>query len=147
MSKIMSERKLKYKSDKLNVTYAPEVCIHAAECVNGLPNVFNPKAKPWVNIAGADPSEIIDVINKCPSGALEYELLELETEKKEIELEKTKITVMPNGPVMVEGDLTIKKMSGENIKDAEKVFLCRCGQSANKPFCDGAHKKADFQAE
>ena len=62
-------------------------------------------------------------------------------------MEKTKITVMPNGPLMVEGNLTVNKMSGVNIKDAEKVFLCRCGQSANKPFCDGKHKTADFKAE
>lgn len=62
-------------------------------------------------------------------------------------MEKTKITVMPNGPVMVEGDLSVVKMNGENIKDGEKVFLCRCGHSANKPFCDGKHKEAGFSAE
>lgn len=143
----MSEKRVKYKSDKINVSYAPDTCIHAAECVNGLPNVFNPKEKPWVNVAGANPEEIIEVINKCPSGALGYELLELEIKKEDKKMEKTKLTVMPNGPVMVEGNLTINKMTGENIKDAEKVFLCRCGHSSNKPFCDGAHKKEDFKAE
>ena len=62
-------------------------------------------------------------------------------------MEKTKITVMPNGPLMVEGNLSVNKMSGDNIKDGEKLFLCRCGQSANKPFCDGKHKAAGFDAE
>jgi hypothetical protein len=116
-----------------------------------LQNAFDPQKKPWINVAGATPSEIIDVINRCPSGALQYELIEFETKQKfneeEQKMEKTKITVMPNGPLMVEGSLTVNKMSGENIKDSEKVFLCRCGVSSNKPFCDGSHKKAEFKAE
>ncbi len=103
--------------------------------------------KPWVNVAGASPEEIIEVINKCPSGALKYELIDFESKQEEEKMEKTKITVMPNGPLMVEGNLSVNKMSGENIKDGEKLFLCRCGHSANKPFCDGSHKKAEFKAE
>jgi len=143
----MEEKRIKYESDNITVSYSPDICIHAAECVNGLPNVFDPKKKPWVNVAGANPAEIIEVINKCPSGALEYELIDIETRKEERVMEKTKITLMPDGPLMVEGNLSVCKMSGENIKDGEKLFLCRCGQSSNKPFCDGAHKKAEFKAE
>jgi CDGSH-type Zn-finger protein len=67
--------------------------------------------------------------------------------KENSTMEKTKITVMPDGPLMVEGELTVNKMSGENIKDGEKLFLCRCGHSSNKPFCDGAHKKVEFKAD
>ena len=147
----MKEKRLKYESGEIIVSYAPDICIHAAECVNGLPSVFDPQKKPWINVAGANPSEIIDVIHKCPSGALQYELIDFdskqETKNEEEKMEKTKVTVMPDGPLMVEGNLSVKKMSGENIKDAEKVFLCRCGHSSNKPFCDGAHKKADFKAD
>ena len=62
-------------------------------------------------------------------------------------MEQTKITVMPDGPVMVQGNLVVSKMSGEEIKQSEKVFLCRCGHSENKPFCDGKHKAAEFKAE
>lgn len=62
-------------------------------------------------------------------------------------MEKTKITIMPNGPVMIEGKLSVNKSTGETIKEAEKIFLCRCGQSSNKPFCDGTHKKIVFIAE
>ena len=145
----MKEKAIKYQSDKINVTYEPEICIHAAECVNGLPTVFDPEKKPWINIAGATPSEIIDVIDKCPSGALKYELIDLNVkkEKEENKMEKTKITVMPNGPLMIEGNLTVNKNSGETIKEGEKLFLCRCGHSSNKPFCDGSHKKVGFEAE
>jgi uncharacterized Fe-S cluster protein YjdI len=143
----MEEKRVKYKSENITVSFAPEVCIHAAECVKGLPAVFNTNKKPWVNVAGASPEEIIEVINNCPSGALKYELIDLESKLEDERMEKTKITVMPNGPLMVEGNLSVNKMSGENIKDGEKLFLCRCGHSANKPFCDGSHKKEEFKAD
>ncbi|MBK7981003.1 MAG: (4Fe-4S)-binding protein [Ignavibacteriae bacterium] len=143
----MEEKRVKYKSDKIIVSFAPDVCIHAAECVRGLPSVFNTSKKPWINIAGADQSEIISVIERCPSGALKYELIDLELKEDIKKMEKTKITLMPNGPLMVEGNLSIVKLSGETVKDGEKFFLCRCGQSSNKPFCDGTHKKIEFKAE
>ena len=143
----MDEKRVHYKSEKISVSFAPSVCIHAAECIKGLPNVFDTSKKPWVNVAGANPEEIIEVIDMCPSGALKYELIDYEPELEKKKMEKTKITVMPNGPLMIEGNLTVNKMSGENIKDGEKLFLCRCGHSANKPFCDGSHKKEDFKAD
>lgn len=141
----MKEKRIFYKSDNITVSYSPDICIHAAECVNGLPEVFDINRKPWINPNSANPEKIKEVINKCPSGALKYHIKE-EEDKME-EKQKTKITVMPNGPVMVEGNLDIIKMSGEEIKQAEKVFLCRCGFSENKPFCDGSHKKNNFEAE
>ena len=143
----MKEKRINYKGENLNVSFAPDVCIHAAECVKGLPAVFDVNKKPWVNIAGANPEEIVDVIDKCPSGALKYELIDFEQKEEKIKMEKTKVTVMPNGPLMIEGNVSVNKMSGENIKDGEKIFLCRCGHSTNKPFCDGKHKAAEFKAE
>jgi len=145
----MEGKKAYYKSEQISVSFEPEVCIHAAECVRGLPSVFDTTKKPWVNVNAEGNEKIIDVIYKCPSGALKYELPVKETDKNNEEeiMEKTKITVMPNGPLMVEGDLTVSKMSGGNIKDGEKLFLCRCGHSSNKPFCDGTHKKAEFKAD
>jgi CDGSH-type Zn-finger protein len=47
----------------------------------------------------------------------------------------------------VEGNVTLKKENGEIIKEAEKLFLCRCGASVNKPFCDGSHNKIEFDNE
>ncbi len=55
-----------------------------------------------------------------------------------------KITPIKNGPLMVEGKLKVLKENDELIKEGEKLFFCRCGQSSNKPFCDGTHKKAEF---
>lgn len=59
-----------------------------------------------------------------------------------------KITVRPNGPFMVEGeDVTVVDTNGVEFVPAKRPFtLCRCGASAKKPFCDGSHRTAGFQA-
>ncbi|MEM6994618.1 MAG: CDGSH iron-sulfur domain-containing protein [Myxococcota bacterium] len=53
----------------------------------------------------------------------------------------------PNGPLLLSGNFTITTASGRVAFRGTKAALCRCGQSKNKPFCDGAHKPAGFQAE
>ena len=58
----------------------------------------------------------------------------------------TKITVNSNGPFRVEGDFEILDAEGKTfgLAGRTKVSLCRCGHSANKPFCDGSHKQVGF---
>lgn len=55
---------------------------------------------------------------------------------------KTKITVNNNGSLIIDGDFQIVDKNGNeyNLGGREKVTLCRCGQSKNKPFCDGSHR-------
>ena len=53
----------------------------------------------------------------------------------------------PNGPLLLSGNFTIVAASGRKAWSGTKAALCRCGQSKNKPFCDGAHKDAGFEAE
>ena len=53
----------------------------------------------------------------------------------------------PNGPLLLKGNFTILAASGRKAWTGTKAALCRCGQSKNKPFCDGAHKAAGFEAE
>jgi CDGSH-type Zn-finger protein len=58
------------------------------------------------------------------------------------------IRVLKNGPYEVKGQPAISDFEGAvYVRADEPVYLCRCGQSANKPFCDGTHKKAGFKAE
>ena len=61
---------------------------------------------------------------------------------------KTKLTVNSNGPLRIEGDFEIVDMNGSTygLQGRTLVSLCRCGLSANKPFCDGSHKE-NFQHE
>ena len=64
------DRSLRYTKDGVTVLWQPGKCIHSTNCVSGLPNVFRPKEKPWVNMDGADVDAIIEQVGKCPSGAL-----------------------------------------------------------------------------
>jgi uncharacterized Fe-S cluster protein YjdI len=64
-----------YRNDKIVVRYDPKICIHAGDCVRGLPNVFDVGKKPWINVDGASPDSIAEQVKKCPSGALSYDLL------------------------------------------------------------------------
>ncbi len=58
----------------------------------------------------------------------------------------TKVTVFHNGPMRVEGDFTIVDQDGKEfgLGGRTAVTLCRCGHSANAPFCDGTHKRQNF---
>ncbi len=61
----------------------------------------------------------------------------------------TKITARNNGPLRVEGDFTICDVEGNafGLAGRTAISLCRCGHSQDKPFCDGSHKKVNFQSE
>lgn len=61
----------------------------------------------------------------------------------------TKFTITKNGPMLVEGDLQILDPEGKafGLAGRTTVALCRCGHSENKPFCDGSHKRVNFQSE
>jgi CDGSH-type Zn-finger protein len=58
-----------------------------------------------------------------------------------------RITTMDNGPFLAKGPLLVTDAEGNEFRvERETVALCRCGGSANEPFCDGAHSKLGFQA-
>ena len=59
-----------------------------------------------------------------------------------------KISIRPNGPYLVEGDVEVLDVNGNKVDTSNrpKIALCRCGASVTKPFCDGTHSKIGFQA-
>ncbi len=138
----------KYTNGQLTIVWQPSKCIHSAICwrnEDSLPQVFNPKQKPWIMPEGADTERIISQIKKCPSGALSYYMNEkTETENATVNLENI-VEVMPNGPLLVYGNLHVKTASGSELKTNKVTAFCRCGASSNKPYCDGTHKKIDFK--
>jgi uncharacterized Fe-S cluster protein YjdI len=138
-----------YRAGESVVSYDPDVCIHAAECVRGLPKVFDPEARPWIRPENAAPDDIRAVVALCPSGALEFRRerpTEVPAMAEAAQPAPTKITALPNGPYIVEGKLVLKDPAGTTIKEGERFALCRCGQSVKKPFCDGTHGRVGFQA-
>ena len=131
-----------YSNGELTVVWKPAKCIHAGECVKALPEVYNPKEKPWIKAENASTQALKDQIAKCPSGALSYNM-ENGEDQTSSSLE-TKVEVLENGPLLVYGTLKVKDKDGnEAIKNKTTAF-CRCGASRNKPYCDGSHVKADF---
>lgn len=64
----------RYSNGEITIIWNPEKCAHSGICVKTLPAVYNPKAKPWINIRNATTEELKHQIKACPSGALSYEL-------------------------------------------------------------------------
>jgi CDGSH-type Zn-finger protein len=60
-----------------------------------------------------------------------------------------KITVNKNGPLRIDGEFAICDAEGNafDLAGRTSISLCRCGHSESKPFCDGTHRKVDFQSE
>jgi len=134
----------KYTNGEVTVVWKPAICIHSARCFNGLPTVFDPTAHPWITPEGADTEAIIAQIGKCPSGALSY-YKNAETDEASVQVQaETKVEALPNGPMLVYGNVLIKDAKGNEIRKNNVTAFCRCGQSNNKPFCDGSHVAAGF---
>ncbi len=53
--------------------------------------------------------------------------------------------VLRNGPLQVSGNFVLKSMGGKIIESKDPIFLCRCGASKNKPFCDGSHRRVGLR--
>lgn len=68
-----------YSNGELTILWQPDICQHAGICVKMLPNVYNPKERPWIKIENATTDELINQINHCPSGALSFRLEKKET--------------------------------------------------------------------
>lgn len=130
-----------YEGAGVTVYYDARRCLHFAECVRGLPQVFDPGARPWIRAWLAEAGEIADVVQRCPTGALHF-TADGAAERPDA---PTSITPSPDGPLIVRGDLVIETPSG-SLRET-RAALCRCGHSGNKPFCDGTHAKIGWRSD
>lgn len=136
----------KYNNGEVTVVWKPGVCIHSKICwaeATGLPAVFNPRERPWIKMDASSTEKIVEQVKKCPSGALSFYFNKDIKDAIEITTD-TQVEVLPNGPLLVYGNIKVKKDGIETAKYKVTAF-CRCGQSNNKPYCDGSHIKAQFQ--
>lgn len=129
----------KYEKDGVNIYWEPKKCIHSGVCVKGLPEVFRPSEKPWMKLDAASVEQLKTQIDACPSGALSYDL----AEEKQTEVQAT-VKVMKGGPLLMVGNIDITHADGNRENKNKTTAFCRCGASSNKPYCDGAHNKIDF---
>ncbi len=133
-----------YTNGEVTVVWQPGNCIHSELCFTGLPHVFDPQKRPWVNTDGASTQEIIDQVKKCPSGALSYYMNNKKEDNMEIERENIAEVIL-NGPLLVYGNLKVKDKNGSETRHNKVTAFCRCAGSFNKPYCDGTHKKIGFE--
>lgn len=115
------------------------LCAHAGICSDTLSSVFKNDAEPWIDPDGAPVQEVVDVVRRCPSGALSYSIDGVEHRDHGGE---PSVAFVPNGPYVckachVEADM----LQGATL---DHFDLCRCGASTNKPFCSGAHWNVKF---
>lgn len=133
-----------YTNGEMTITWKPASCIHSRICWTGLPDVFNPKERPWIKPDAATTQQMMDQVDKCPSGALSYFMNKEDTGTKNTEVESI-VEVSQNGPLLVYGNITVKDSDGNETKKHKVTAFCRCGASVNKPYCDGSHRKIDFK--
>lgn len=135
--------KKEYSNGELTIVWQPSKCIHAGACVRTLPKVYNPQAKPWIAIENATTEELKAQVKTCPSGALSYYMND--EGNQEAESMETKVEVLKDGPLLVYGTLSVTDKDGNTETKNKTTAFCRCGESNNKPYCDGAHVKAEFK--
>lgn len=130
-----------YSNGEITVVWKPSICVHSTVCwkeATGLPEVFDPRARPWIRVENASTDRIIEQVDKCPSGALSWFRKEAVAEEPQVEA-NARVEVVPNGPLLVYGHIKIKDQKGNETQNHKVTAFCRCGLSGNKPYCDGSH--------
>lgn len=136
------ERAKTYEGTHVVVRDDRSICEHAGFCGNRLTTV-------WKMVGGSATddsvtrSQMMAMIERCPSGALTYRMT---AEEADVEPDLPEgIAVTHDGPYLVTGSLPVARADGEAFEVRNRVTLCRCGASGNKPLCDGSHTAAGFR--
>ncbi len=141
---LIAERRDAYLTGDGTTVYDDRTrCAHFGQCTSRLPAVFRGAEEPFVNPDGSPSDQIRDVVAGCPSGALAFAVGDDPTP---VEVhEPPSIHPIVDGPYRVRGAVQVIGVDGEPYEIRERQTLCRCGQSRNKPFCDGSHWYAGFR--
>ena len=115
-------------------------CIHSRYCVTGAPKTFIANVEgPWLHPDESDPELLVGIAHDCPSGAIGYK--GRDGVPDETAPQVNMMRVRENGPNAIHAPLVV---AGK--PDGFRATFCRCGQSKNKPWCDGSHHEAGFEA-
>ena len=136
------DRRDAYRGKRVTIFDNRAICAHAGVCTDSLKSVFLYGKEPWIDPDGAAVDEVVAAVRKCPSGALSYAIDGVEGEAPS---RPPKIVVTDNGPYAVSGGVELANQEFGEGASHEHYTLCRCGASANKPFCDGSHWRVEFR--
>ena len=131
-----------YVGKKITLHDNRAVCSHAGFCTDNLASVFRLRTEPWIDPDGAEAEAIVEAVRRCPSGALSYSIEDVEHRDPE---RNTGITVSKDGPYFITGGIELQDVPQGAGASTERCALCRCGESKNKPFCDGTHWDIEFK--
>ena len=138
----ISEREVTYEGTRIFVKDDRSVCIHSGFCGDRITNV-------WKMTLDSHDTQVrarmMSMIERCPSGALSYSL-EGDGENLEPDL-PVAIAITPDGALWVSGGIPVERSDGQPLEVRNRVTLCRCGGSSNKPLCDGTHKEIGFSEQ
>jgi CDGSH-type Zn-finger protein/uncharacterized Fe-S cluster protein YjdI len=127
------------KGKELTILFEAKRCIHARSCVLSAPSVFKANTPgEWIFPDTVTPGALVAVAENCPSGAIQYERPD---GTRELAPSVNTLHVRERGPYALRGAIVL---GGEAL--GTRATLCRCGASANKPYCDGSHTAAKFDA-
>src|SRR5262245_2808372 len=104
-----------FESKDITVTWSKRRCIHAAECVRGLPLVFEPGRKPWVAPENSTADEIARIVARCPTGALHFE--RHDGGAAEAPDAENTVRAARFGPLELRGALEIATPEGEVVRE------------------------------
>ncbi len=118
------------------------ICEHAGFCGNRQANVWD-----MLGGSGTEDSitraQVMAMVERCPSGALTYRL---EPDGADVEPDlRREIGVVDDGPLFLSGSVRVERADGTVQETRNRVTLCRCGASKNKPLCDGSHRDIGFR--
>jgi CDGSH-type Zn-finger protein len=136
----MADAGERYDGTHISVIFDATRCIHSRNCVLGLPEVFVPNAAgPWIHPDKATAEAVTAVALSCPSGAIRY--ARHDGAAQESPPSVNTVRIRENGPLAFHAELTV---AGDAT--SSRATLCRCGASQKKPYCDGSHHQANFEA-
>jgi CDGSH-type Zn-finger protein/uncharacterized Fe-S cluster protein YjdI len=140
----MSEesRQYTYPGAAIDVVWDGGLCIHVGECTRARGALFQSGRQPWCDPDGAEAEIVAAVVERCPTGALSYTRADGTAEATPA---ANSIVVANNGPLYARGELAIEGAPPDSPGLNTRAALCRCGLSANKPFCDNSHESAGFR--
>jgi CDGSH-type Zn-finger protein len=140
------ERRRAYAGEGITVYDDRSLCAHFGHCTDALPQVFGKREGEdgFCRASGAGAGEIAAVVRTCPSGALTYSLPGSDGAVEESRAP----VILPSrdGPYVLTGGIQVTAADGFSYERRARMALCRCGQSGNKPFCDGTHWTIGFEA-
>lgn len=138
---VSDENVSEFSGTEIDVRWDGRLCIHIGECGQAAGDLFVGGREPWCIPDGCRKAEVREVVERCPSGALSYRDHD---GGPEVAPAENTVTLANRGPLYIHGDLELEGASADMPGVRYRAALCRCGASANKPFCDNSHLSTGF---